>query len=67
MGGMTVKELRDALTQVADNFKIYIDTGKGEKPIPLRVRYIETLNILKDGKLERGMFFLCTGEADDEN
>ena len=58
---MTVKELRDALTKVADNFKVYVDTGKGEKPIPLQVRDIETLSILRDGKLEKGVVFLYGG------
>ena len=67
MGAMTVKELRDTLTKVTDDFKVYIDTGKGEKPIPLQGRDIETLSILRDGKLEKGVVFLCTGDDNDEN
>ena len=65
--GITVRELREALTKVADNYKVYVDTGQGQPPIPLRIRDIETLSILHDGKLERGVFFLCTGENDDGN
>ena len=67
MRAMTVKELRDALTKVADDFKVYVDTGKGQNPIPLQVHDIETLSILRDGKLEKGVIFLCTGEGNDEN